>query len=124
MRNPRVTISGQTLAERLRAATELLEWIASDRERLDEITPQDRERLHRAVADFYNPDPVARRRKIKEAERERMATRTQRVGAVLQETGIRTLRRKPIFTTPNVFPPVEPGQSDGPLPLPDVDPES
>ena len=28
MRNPRVTISDQTLAERLRAATELLEWIA------------------------------------------------------------------------------------------------
>ncbi len=90
MRNPPVAISDQTLAERLRAATELLEWIASDRERLEELPPQDRERLHRAVADFYNPDPVARRRKIKEAERERMATRSQRVGAVLQETGIRT----------------------------------
>ncbi len=122
MRNPPVTISDQTLAERLRAATELLEWIASDRERLDELPTEDRERLHRAVADFYNPDPVARRRKIKEAERERMATRSQRVGAVLQETGIRTLRRKPIFTTPNVFPPAEPGERFEPLP--DVDPES
>jgi len=117
-----VTISDQTLAERLRAATELLEWIAADRERLDELPAGDRERLHRAVADFYNPDPVARRRKIKEAERERMATRTQRVGAVLQETGIRTLRRKPIFTTPNVFPPVEPGERFEPLP--DIEPES
>ena len=117
-----MTISDQTLAERLRAATELLEWIAADRERLDELPAGDRERLHRAVADFYNPDPVARRRKIKEAERERMATRSQRVGAVLQETGIRTLRRKPIFTTPNVFPPVEPGERFEPLP--DIEPES
>src|SRR5664279_5754673 len=123
MRNPPVTTSEQTLAERLRAATELLEWIASDRERLDELPTEDRERLHRAVADFYNPDPVARRRKIKEAERERMATRTQRVGAVLQETGIRTLRRKPVFTTPNVFPPEAPGQHDGSRPLPDTGPE-
>ena len=117
-----MAISEQTLAERLRAATELLEWIAADRERLDELPPRDRERLHRAVADFYNPDPVARRRRIKEAERERMATRTQRVGAVLQETGIRTLRRKPIFTTPNVFPPAEPGERFETLP--DIDPES
>ena len=117
-----MAISEQTLAERLRAATELLEWIASDRERLDELPPEDRERLHRAVADFYNPDPVARRRRIKEAERERMATRSQRVGAVLQETGIRTLRRKPVFTTPNVFPPAEPGERFEPLP--DIDPES
>ena len=124
MRNPPVTISHPTLAERLRAATELLEWIASDRECLDELPAQDRERLHRAVADFYNPDPVARRRKIKEAERERMAIRSGRVGAVLEETGIRTMRRKPIFTTPNVFPPVEPGQQNGSRPLPDIDPES
>jgi NAD(P)-dependent dehydrogenase (short-subunit alcohol dehydrogenase family) len=124
MRNPPVTISHPTLAERLRAATELLEWIASDRECLDELPAHDRERLHRAVADLYNPDPVARRRKIKEAERERMAIRSGRVGVVLEETGIRTLRRKPIFTTPNVFPPVEPGQQNGSRPLPDIDPES
>src|SRR6202030_507579 len=29
---------------------------------------------------------------------------------VLDQTGIRTLRRKPVFTTPNFFPPVDPGQ--------------
>jgi len=117
-----VTIADPTLAERLRAATELLEWLASDRERLDELPSQDRERLHRAVADFYNPDPVARRQKIKRAERERMATRSQRVGAILQETGIRTLRRKPIFTTPNVFPPADPASELRPLPV--IDSES
>jgi len=119
-----VTIPDHTLAERLRAATELLEWITADRERLEEVPSQDRERLHRAVADFYNPDPVARRRKIKEAERERMATRSQRVGAVLQDTGIRALRRKPVFTTPNVFPPGDPAPSVDSRPLPDIDPES
>ncbi|MEO8049835.1 MAG: SDR family oxidoreductase [Acidobacteriota bacterium] len=114
----------QSLLERARAATELLEWIASDRERLEQLPAQDRERLHRAVADLYHPDPVARRRRLKAAERERMATQSQRVGALLQETGIRTLRRKPIFTTPNVFPPEEQERRSEPRQEPILDPES
>ncbi len=114
----------QSLLKRARAATELLEWIASDRERLEQLPAQDRERLHRAVADLYHPDPVARRRRLKATERERMATQSQRVGAVLQETGIRTLRRKPIFTTPNVFPPEEQEPRSEPRQEPIIDPES
>ena len=42
---------------------------------------------------------------MKAVERERNAAQVRRDGAVLDETGIRTLRRKPVFTTPNVFPP-------------------
>ena len=42
---------------------------------------------------------------LKAAERERAAKRTERADSVLHETGIRTLRRKPVFTTPNFFPP-------------------
>ena len=38
---------------------------------------------------------------MKAAERERIAAQAQRAGAVLDRTGIRTLRRKPVFTTPN-----------------------
>ena len=37
--------------------------------------------------------------------RERRAARVKQDQGVLHETGIRTLRRKPVFTTPNVFPP-------------------
>jgi NAD(P)-dependent dehydrogenase (short-subunit alcohol dehydrogenase family) len=95
----------QPLLERVRSTTELLERIAADRDLLGQLAVQDRERLGRAVAQFYNPDPIARRRMMKAAARERSAAQAQRVGAVLHETGIRTLRRKPAFTTPNFFPP-------------------
>ncbi len=91
--------------ERLREAAELLESIAADRSLLEQLPAQDRHRLHQAVAQVYHPDSAARRRRMKAEERERRAARTQRVDAALHETGIRTLRRKPVFTTPNVFPP-------------------
>lgn len=94
-----------TLLERLRSAVDLLESIAADRRMLDELPDQDRRRLHQAIAQVYNPDPVARRRRLKEMERERAAARDRHDDTVLEETGIRSLRRKPVFTTPNVFPP-------------------
>jgi NAD(P)-dependent dehydrogenase (short-subunit alcohol dehydrogenase family) len=102
--------------QRLRGATELLESIANERAVLGRVPVEDRERFHRAIADIYNPDPVARRRMIKTAERER----TQRIDAVLDETGIRTLRRKPVFTSPNVFPPPD---FDQPENVREVDPQ-
>jgi NAD(P)-dependent dehydrogenase (short-subunit alcohol dehydrogenase family) len=97
----------------LRAITGLLERIAADRSLLDQLSPDERKRFHQAVADVYNPDPVARRKMVKAAERSRSAAQTERDEAALHETGIRTLRRKPIFTTPNVFPPenFEPNES-------------
>ncbi len=100
------------LPERLRAATSLLEALDADRTLLDELPAKDRARLHQVIAQIYHPDPVARRRKLKESERARAAARLERDGAILQETGIRALRRKPVFTTPNVFPPPDPEQSN------------
>jgi len=91
--------------EQLRAAVDLLERLEADRNLLESLPALDRNRLHQAVAQLYNPDPVARRRRLKAAERERSAAQIERVGAVLQETGIRALRRKAVFTTPNVFAP-------------------
>ncbi|MDQ1472187.1 MAG: hypothetical protein QOJ99_3667, partial [Bryobacterales bacterium] len=93
------------LPDRVRSAAELLEAIDADRTLIDHLPKAERERLHHAVAQVYNPDPVARRRRLKAAERERSAAKTERDGAVLHETGIRSLRRQPVFTTPNVFPP-------------------
>src|SRR5687768_13929776 len=92
-------------AERVRATVELLELIAADRSLLHGLPANERERLHQAVAEVYHPDPVARRRRLKAAERARSAEQIRRVESVLDDTGIRTLRRKPVFTTPNVFPP-------------------
>ncbi len=96
-----------SLEERLRATVELLELIAGDWRLLDKLPAQDRRRLHEAVARLYDPDPVVRRRRMKAEERARKAAGTQREEDVLQKTGIRELRRKPVFTTPNVFPPKE-----------------
>jgi NAD(P)-dependent dehydrogenase (short-subunit alcohol dehydrogenase family) len=104
---PEVVADSDELLARVRSAAELLEGMAEDRGPLERLPAKDRERLQRAVAEFYLPDPVARRRRLKAAERERAAARTERVGAALEETGIRALRRKPVFTTPNVFPPVD-----------------
>ena len=95
----------RTFLESLRSAIELLESIASNRGILNDVPPNERERLHRAIAEVYLPDPIARRRRVQAAARERVAARAQRADAVLGETGIRTLRRKPEFTTPNVFAP-------------------
>ncbi len=96
-----------SLEERLRATVELLELIAGDWRLLDKLPAQDRRRLHEAVARLYDPDPVVRRRRMKAEERARKAAGAQREEDVLQKTGIRELRRKPVFTTPNVFPPKE-----------------
>src|SRR3954467_862847 len=93
------------LLERLRATTELLESMAADRALLEQMPIEDRERLHRAVAQVYNPDPVSRKRMRKAVERERNSEQNRVASSVLDETGIRTLRRKPVFTTPNVFAP-------------------
>lgn len=103
------------LLDRLPTATELLEWLAADRSRLQLIPAEERLRFQRAVAEVYNPDPVSRKRMRKAAERDRTASQSQLVDTVLHETGIRTLRRKPVFTTPNVFPPegFEPADRNG-----------
>jgi hypothetical protein len=99
------TTDGIRLLERVQAATEVLETIAGDWSVLDRLPRTDRERLHRAVARVHNPDPRALRRRARAVQRQRKAAGAMRDDAVLDETGIRTLRRRPVFTTPNVSPP-------------------
>ncbi|HEV2608055.1 MAG TPA: SDR family oxidoreductase [Xanthomonadaceae bacterium] len=94
-----------TLADEVRDATTLLEGIAADHSLLDRLSPEDRQRFHAAVGHFYHPDPAQRRRKRKAQTRERNAAQVAKEEAVLQQTGIRELRRRPVFTTPNIFPP-------------------
>jgi NAD(P)-dependent dehydrogenase (short-subunit alcohol dehydrogenase family) len=109
---------GHDVLARLREAIELLESIAADRTVLAGVPDEDRKRLLQAVAHVYSPDRVERRRMAKVVSRERKAARVRSDQRVLHETGIRTLRRKPVFHTPNVFPIVS--VADGFVPL-DVD---
>jgi NAD(P)-dependent dehydrogenase (short-subunit alcohol dehydrogenase family) len=93
------------LLERTRATSELLEAIDADRTVLDSLPPEESGRLLRAIERANNPDNRTRRRQLKAMAREARAARVRKDDDVLQATGIRTLRRKPVFTTPNVFPP-------------------
>ena len=94
-----------TTAAELRAVTELLESVVADRSLLGHLTIDERTRLLKAAADIFNPDVVARRRFTKA---QRKQVRDARIGAdesLLAEAGIRVLRERPVFTTPNVYPP-------------------
>jgi NAD(P)-dependent dehydrogenase (short-subunit alcohol dehydrogenase family) len=102
---PTPDADANTFAEEVRHATAVLEGIAADHALLQRLTPEERRRLHAAVAHLYHPDPVQRRRKRKAQSRERSAAQVAREEALLHATGIRQLRRRAVFTTPNVFPP-------------------
>ncbi len=95
----------EALLTRLRQAIETLESIAADRRLMAAMTSEERKRLILAVGAVYNPDPAARRRMAKAVVRLRQAERTTRDEQARADTGIRTLRRKPVFTTPNYRPP-------------------
>ena len=80
-----------------------LERIAMDRSLLEDVPAEERERFLKAVANVYHPDRVERRRMSKVVDKQRKAARVRGDDHVLHETGIRALRRKPVFTTPNYF---------------------
>ena len=95
-----------TLSAQLKAAAEILEKAASNRALLAELSVEDRTRLLKAAGDIYCPDVVQRRRLVKASVKQRKAEKTSRDQSKLNETGIRKLRREKVFTTPNVFPPL------------------
>ena len=97
--------SALPLSEQVRAATDLLERLAADWALMGQLPVEVRKRLHRATAGLVPPEHRTQRRRAKAAARERRAQAISRQDAVLNETGIRTLRRRPVVTTPNVFPP-------------------
>jgi NAD(P)-dependent dehydrogenase (short-subunit alcohol dehydrogenase family) len=93
------------IGERLRALTEALEAVASDRTLLDALSFDERVRLITAAGNLFEPDIAERRRQLKAQRRDHKARQVVRDQEALSETGIRVLRSKPVFTTPNVFPP-------------------
>ena len=83
------------------AAIDWLERIAGDRHLLETLPVEDRQRLHRSIAELTTIDPRANRKRRKAVK----AAGVRQEEAVLNDTGIRALRRRPAVTTPNVFPP-------------------
>ncbi len=93
------------LAERLKAAIDLIEQVANDRALLAELPSAERTRLLQAAGKIHTPDLESRRRLVKAVARQRKTEKVQRDEAKLNATGIRKLRQRPVFTTPNVLPP-------------------
>jgi NAD(P)-dependent dehydrogenase (short-subunit alcohol dehydrogenase family) len=91
------------ILEQLRLTTLVLERLAGDWTLFDRLPPDERARLRRAIAGAHEPDRLVRRRRVRSAR----AAKLNRDQNLLHGTGIRALRRRPVFTTPNVFPPDE-----------------
>jgi NAD(P)-dependent dehydrogenase (short-subunit alcohol dehydrogenase family) len=103
---------GNGSASRLRAAIEVLEAVVRDRGLHGALSLDERHRLLAAAGDVFNPDVVQRRQWGKALRRREKAERERHDETVLAETGIRVLREKPVFTTPNMFAPDEFEQRD------------
>jgi NAD(P)-dependent dehydrogenase (short-subunit alcohol dehydrogenase family) len=102
---PHTTEPHDDLCERVRAAADLIAAIATDTALRDALPEADLKRLKAAVSRFHHPDPVDHRAARKARKRARTAEKNRIDDAALDQTGIRVLRRKPVFTTPNCFPP-------------------
>ena len=94
----------ENTAEQLRAALHMLERAAANRSLLTELSPEEYARLLKAAGEVFLPDPKEKRRFMKTRIRQRKVEKLQREQEVLNQTGIRELRRRAVFTTPNPLP--------------------
>lgn len=97
--------------DQLRAAIQTLEKLAANRALMTGLSPEEHTRLLRAAGEVFSPDPKEKRRFIKARIRQRKQEKVQREQKILNQTGIRELRRRPVFTTPD------------PLPAPEIQPD-
>ena len=100
-------LEGPTFVSRARDAISLLEAIVADRALLANLSQEERKKLLAAAGQISRPDAMERRQFVKATKRQRKAARVQREEAVLDNTGIRKLRREPVFVTPALFAPGE-----------------
>jgi hypothetical protein len=91
----------------LQAAADVLDAVARNRRLLAALPEDERRRFLRAVSMVQHPDSRVLRRLAKATARAEKVARLKRDDQVLNETGIRALRRRPVFTTPNAFPPAD-----------------
>ena len=94
--------------EQLRAAIQALEKAAADRTLMTDLSPEEYARLLKAAGEVFQPDPREKRRFVKARIRQYKQEKLQREQNILNQTGIRELRRRPVFTTPNALPAPKP----------------
>jgi NAD(P)-dependent dehydrogenase (short-subunit alcohol dehydrogenase family) len=90
--------------EQLRAAIQILERAAADRSLLAGLSTEEYSRLLKAASEVFLPSPKEKRRFVKARIRQRKAEKLQREQHILNQTGIREMRRRPVFITPNPLP--------------------
>jgi NAD(P)-dependent dehydrogenase (short-subunit alcohol dehydrogenase family) len=93
---------------RLRACLETLEAIVEDRGLLAGLDEETRTRLVIAAGRVSRPDRADLRKLAKARRKEKRARNREADERVLDGTGIRALRREPVFTTPAALPPGTP----------------
>lgn len=96
----------------MRALTELLEAVARDRSILNVLSEEEQVRLANAAGNVFSPDVETRRQELRARRRRERASKIQRDEQVLDQSAIRVARTKPVFTTPNYFPPPDFIQAD------------
>jgi len=105
--------------KRIAEATDVLAAIVADRGLLVGMDPLERRRLLQLAGQVFHPDAAERRRMVKTTTRLRRAELARLDEEKLAETGIRTLRRQPVFTTPSTYAPREFAPLDVPPGTPD-----
>lgn len=95
---------GVDFSQRVQTAVELLEAVMADRTLLSGFSDEERSRLMRAAGEVYCPDVTARKGLLKAKNRAHKQAKIKRDDEVLNQTGIRQLRSKPVFITPNLPP--------------------
>jgi NAD(P)-dependent dehydrogenase (short-subunit alcohol dehydrogenase family) len=93
-------------------AMAVLRDVVSAPEMLRELDANEKADFLNAAGDVFFPDPEIRRRRTKLLQQQRRLGRLRRDDETLASTGIRTLRSRPVFTTPDVFAPQQFEQSD------------
>jgi NAD(P)-dependent dehydrogenase (short-subunit alcohol dehydrogenase family) len=88
------------LAARVHAVLPLLEELAGDLKKLAALDEPTRIRLVTATGMLSRPDRYSRRNLGKALMRQRAAAKRDADRALLDQTGIRALRREPVFRTP------------------------
>ena len=95
--------SSNSLVDRARSATEFLKQVAADRTILIGLPANEQRQLLEAVAQVFQPDIRARRAMVKATIKMRKQEAARRDEEKLHQTGIRALRRQPVFTPPNYY---------------------
>ncbi len=88
------------LEAKVKAAIELIEQLGSDLPRLAQLDEELRIRLVTAAGQLSRPDRYSRKALGKALARARHRARREADRSLLDQTGIRALRREPVFRTP------------------------